>query len=269
MKKIMTLAAATAAMIAVGADVESGIVGYNTMDLNTSKLSMIGGSFASTSGTGFQMNSDMTVSNAKGGTGATDADTLKLWDPTLYSGAGGYINFYYYDDGSEAGWCDPATDDYVENSEAYANGFPAGTAFWFNPIDSATKTITFSGGIEDADYVEPALSSGKKLSMVANAYPVALQLNDATCVEFTGLTGGTGATDADTLKMWDATLYSGAGGYINFYYYDDGSEAGWCDPATDDYVENSEAYASGLPVGTALWFNPINANTRTIQFKKP
>ncbi len=246
-------------------------VGYNTSSLTTGagKLSMIGGSFASVSGSGFQMNGDMTISNIKGGGGATDSDTLLMWDPTQASGAGGYITFYYYDDGSEKGWCDPMTDDWVENSEAYANGFPAGSAFWFNAIDNSEKAITFSGAVEDADYVEPAIAEGKQLSMVANAYPVGLKLNSTSGVVFTGLTGGGGATDSDTLLMWDPTQASGAGGYITFYYYDDGSEKGWCDPMTDDWVENSEAYANGFPVGSAFWFNPIDTKTKTIRFIKP
>ena len=245
----------------------ANVVGYNSSDLTTGagKLSMVGGSFASVSGSGFQMNGNMTISNIKGGTGATDSDTLLMWDPTKAGGAGGYTTFYYYDDGEEAGWCDPATDDYVEKS--YTTGFPAGSAFWFNAIDGATKAITFSGAIDDAEYVEPALADGKQLSMIANAYPVALQLNDSKGVVFTGLKGGTGATDSDTLLMWDPTKAGGAGGYTTFYYYDDGSEAGWCDPATDDYVENT--YTTGLPVGIGLWFNPINANSRTIRFIKP
>ncbi len=269
MKKLMFSAVALCAAVGFADITSQNVVGYNTSSLTTGagKLSMIGGSFASVSGSGFQMNGDMTITNLKGGTGAGDADTLLMWDPTKASGAGGYTIFYYYDDGTEAGWCDPATDDYVEKS--YTTGFPAGSAFWFKPIDGATKALTFSGAVEDADYVEPALSEGKKLSMIANAYPVALQLNSETSVAFTGLAGGTGAGDADTLLMWDPTKASGAGGYTIFYYYDDGTETGWCDPATDDYVENSEAYASGFPVGTAFWFKPLNANGRTIQFKKP
>ncbi len=268
----MMIAGAAALCATVGfADIQSAnTVGYNSINLTTGagKYSMIGGSFCAANGDGFQMNGNMTISGIKGGSGSGDSDTLLMWDPTQAGGAGGYITFYYYDDGTEAGWCDPGTDDYVEKSEAYANGFPAGSAFWFNAIDGTTKAVTFSGAVEDADYVEPALASGKQFSMIANAYPVALQLNEETEVVFTGLTGGSGSGDSDTLLMWDSTQAGGAGGYITFYYYDDGTEAGWCDPATDDYIEKSEAYANGLPVGTALWFNPLNSNARTIRFKK-
>ncbi|MCR5414065.1 MAG: hypothetical protein K6F50_04980 [Kiritimatiellae bacterium] len=270
MKKLIALAAVATCGAALAVE-SANIVGYNTTDLTTGKgkLSMVGGSFTSVSGAGFQMNGDMTVSNIKGGSGASDADTLLMWDPTKFGGAGGYTTFYYYDDGSEAGWCDPATDDYVEKSDTYKNGFPAGSAFWFNAIDTATKTITFSGAIEDADYVEAPLANGKQLSMIANAYPVALKLNDSTNVAFTGLKGGSGASDSDTLLMWDSSKFGGAGGYTTFYYYDDGSEKGWCDPATDDWVENSDAYKNGLPAGMGLWFNPLSATSHTIQFKKP
>ena len=273
MKKTMMAVAALGATVAFADGiVSSEVVGYTSKDLTkgTGKLSMVAGTFNGVGTDGFQMNGNMTIAGIKGGTaGAIDSDTLLMWDPTKAGGAGGYTTFYYYDDGEEAGWCDPATDDYVEKSAAYADGFPAGSAFWFKAIDGADKDITFSGAVEGADYIEPALSDGKQLSMIASAYPVALQLNDTACVKFTGLVGGTaGAIDSDTLLLWDPTKAGGAGGYTTFYYYDDGSEAGWCDPATDDYVENSAAYASGFPAGTAFWFKPYTATGRTIRFNK-
>ncbi|MCR5414957.1 MAG: hypothetical protein K6F50_09580, partial [Kiritimatiellae bacterium] len=196
MKKLMFSAVALCAAVGFADITSQNVVGYNTTSLTTgkSKLSMIGGSFCAVNGNGFQMNGDMTISNITGGSGASDADTLLMWDPTKFGGAGGYTTFYYYDDGFEKGWCHPATGDYVEKADTYKNGFPAGSAFWFKPIDGATKEITFSGAVEDADYVEPALSEGKKLSMIANAYPVALKLNDSTNVAFTGLKGGSGAS---------------------------------------------------------------------------
>ena len=249
----------------------ANVVGYNSTALTTGKgkLSMIAGSFGSVNGKGFQLNTDMTVSNSKGGDSALNSDTLLMWDPTKAGGAGGYTTFYYYDDGEEAGWCDPATDDYVEKSAAYKNGFTSGAAFWFKPFDAAVKEVTFSGAVADSDIIEPALSSGKQLSMIANAYPVPLKLNDTSVVAFTGLKGGDSALNSDTLLLWDSTKAGGAGGYTTFYYYDDGEEAGWCDPATDDYVEKSAAYKAGFPVGTAFWFKPVSEKTRNIQFKKP
>ncbi|MBQ4471353.1 MAG: hypothetical protein II946_03420 [Kiritimatiellae bacterium] len=248
--------------------VSSDVVGYNSNNLTTgkNKLTMVGGSFAGIGTEGFQLNGNITVKNIKGGSDSGDSDTLLMWDPTKAGGAGGYNTFYYYDDGTDAGWCDLATDDYVENTPAYANGFPAGSAFWFQAIDGATKDITFSGAVEDADYVEPPLSSGKQLSMVANAYPTQLQLNSTAMVEFTGLKGGSDSGDSDTLLVWDPTKAGGAGGYNTFYYYDDGTDTGWCDLATDDYVEVT--YPNGFAVGTAFWFNPINAAAKNIKFIK-
>ena len=231
-------------------------------------MTMVAGSFAGVSTDGFQMNGNMSVTNIKGGMGATDSDILMMWDPSIAGGAGGYISFYYYDDGAEAGWCEPENGNYVEESEKYADGFAVGSAFWFRAIDGATKDITFSGAVESADYVEPAMSSGKQLSMVANAYPTQLQLNDTKMVEFSGLKGGSDTGDSDTLLMWDPTMAGGAGGYITFFYYDDGFEAGWCEPENGNYVEESDEYADGFAVGTAFWFKPINDAAKSIKFKK-
>ncbi len=146
MKKLMFSAVALCAAVGFADITSQNVVGYNTTSLSTgkSKYSMIGGSFSSVSGTGFQMNGDMTISNIKGGTnGVTDSDTLLMWDPTQAGGAGGYITFYYYDDGSEKGWCDPVTDDWIENSDAYKNGLPVGIGLWFNPLNANSRTIQF------------------------------------------------------------------------------------------------------------------------------
>ena len=264
MKKTMMAVAALSAAAAFADIVSSEVVGYTSKDLTkgTGKLSMVAGTFSGIGTDGFQMNGNMTVAGVKGGTDALSSDTLLLWDPTLAGGAGGYTTYYYYDDGEEAGWCDPE-DAYVEDN--LPNGFASGTAFWFKAYDGADKDITFSGAVEGADYVVPALSGGTQLSMVANAYPVALQLNDENCVSFTGLKGGTDALSSDTLLLWDPTLAGGAGGYTTYYYYDDGEEAGWCDPE-DAYVEDN--LPNGFAAGTAFWFKPYNAGEREIKFKK-
>jgi hypothetical protein len=267
-KTMMAVAALSAAVAFADGIVSSDIVGYTSKDLTkgAGKLSMVAGSFNGITTDGFQMNGNMVVENVKGSDYSGTSDQLLLWDPTKAGGAGGYTTFYYYDDGTEAGWCDPATDDYVEKSAAYANGFPAGSAFWFKAVDGADKDITFSGAIEDADYIEPPLSEGTQLSMVADAYPVPLKLNETSCVKFIGIVGSDYSGTSDQLLLWDPTKAGGAGGYTTFYYYDDGTEAGWCDPATDDYVENT--YPAGFPVGTAFWFKPYTATGRTIRFNK-
>jgi hypothetical protein len=225
---------------------------------------MVGGSFAGVGADGFQMNGNITVKNVKGTDLSTTSDQLLMWDPTMANGAGGYRTFYYYDDGVDAGWTDAASEQYVE--DAYPEGFAAGSAFWFRAADGSTKDITFSGAVEEADYVEPPLSAGTQLSMVANAYPIALKLNDSSVVSFTGLVGSDLSTTSDQFLLWDPTMASGAGGYRTFYYYDDGVDAGWTDAVSEQYVEDT--YPTGFPVGTAFWFKPYTATGRTIRFNK-
>lgn len=266
MKKTMMAVAALSATVAMADIVSSDIVGYTSKDLTkgAGKLSMVAATFGGIGTDGFQMNGNMVVENVKGSDYSGTSDQLLLWDPTMAGGAGGYKTFYYYDDGVEAGWTDVATESYVETS--YPDGFPAGSAFWFRAVDGADKGITFSGAIEDADYIEPPLSDGTQLSMVADAYPVPLKLNDVTCVKFTGVVGSDYSGTSDQLLLWDPTMAGGAGGYKTFYYYDDGSEAGWTDVATETYVE--QVYPDGFPVGTAFWFKPYTATGRTIRFNK-
>ena len=256
----------------------ANVVGYynNGLTQGKNKLSLIGGAMVDITTGGVQLNNGVKVTGIKGATGSAGADHLKLWDPTAVGGAGAYIEFYFYQDGDpdNDGWCDPGTDDNIEKTPKYKNGFPAGTGFWYKAADNAEKDITFSGAVEDAAYIEPPMSEGKQLTMFANAYPVMTQFNPIggkTMVSFSGLKGATGSAGADHIKMWDPAGASGAGKYIEFYFYQDGDpdNDGWCDPGTDDNIEKTAKYKNGLPVGTAFWFKPADAKTvRVIRFNK-
>ena len=249
------------------ADITSAnVVGYTTTGLaqGAGKFSMIGLTFNNAAGENLQLNGGLKVENATGTDDSGTSDHLKLWDPTRAGGAGGYLTFWFYDDGEESGWCDP-DGNYVEDGD-YADGFPAGTAFWYEAIDAKEKSFSVSGGVEGADYIEPPLASGKQFSMFADPYPVTLQLNSDHLV-CSGLTGTDDSGTSDHLKLWDATRAGGAGGYLTFWFYDDGAESGWCDPE-GNYVEDGE-YADGFAPGTPFWLEPIDAKAKTLRFVNP
>ena len=102
---------------------------------------MVGVAFTAVDGSSFQLNSNLIVEGLKGATTKGAADQILLWDPAMGGGAGGYKTFYYYDDGAEAGWCDPS-DNYVEDG-SYKNAFTPGKGFWFYPVDTKEKTLRF------------------------------------------------------------------------------------------------------------------------------
>jgi hypothetical protein len=83
------------------------------------------------------------------------------------------------------------------------------------------------------------------------------------------MVGATGMTEADNLLLWDATRAGGAGGYVNFWYYDDGSEAGWCDEEGNYIEDGTTIFKDGFPVGTAFWLQPVANGERTVRFINP
>ena len=257
------------------ADITSAnVVGYYGKDITKGKgkVSMFSLAFSDVSGDGFNFNTGLNVKNVKGTDDSNTSDHVLLWDPTKAGGAGGYLTLWYYDDGSEAGWCDP-DGNYIDDPDwsIVKDGFAAGSAFWFEPVDDQEKEMTISGAVDGADYIEPPLAGGKQLSMFSNPFPVQIQLNDKNQLVCSGITGTDDSNTSDHLLLWDPTKAGGAGGYLTLWFYDDGAgDCGWCDP-DGNYIDDPEwsMFPDGFAPGTAFWFEPVNANEKCFRFLNP
>ena len=250
MKKLVT-AFAACALAGLGlAQVESvNIVGYETKALVAGDFNMIGGAFNSVGKDGYSLNRDFKGENLTAGTDLFTADTILIHDATT----GGYTTYYLYEydptyPDYPAGWYNAITEASFDTD--YPNGLPAGSSFWYlAKATTVNASVTFSGDVPmGASYTKDLVRGD--FNMVANPYPVALNLNDATQVTLTGATAGPGVLSSDTILIHDATT----GGYTTYYLYegDPDYQAGWYNAGSDELFETD--YPDGLPAGTPFWY---------------
>ena len=234
-------------------------------DIRTGKYNTSAGVFQKIDGTGFKLNEDMTVDGVKGGDNLAVADQIQFWTFTD-AGIGTYEDYYYYDDGSEAGWSKVGDGDpYFE--DVHPEGLQAGTGFWYLATkDERIRKITFAGGVNMAAYIDKEIVGGK-YSFFGNPYPINLMLNDADQVKWEGVKGGDNLAVADQIQLWTFTD-AGIGTYEDYYYYDDGSEAGWSKVGDGDpYFE--DVHPEGLAVGTPFWYLAKEGSGKYARFFSP
>ena len=223
-------------------------MGYNTASLTGGKFNMSGIVFSNVDGTAIDLN-DMTFENLTSGDEANNADKIQVWDPAT----SGYTTFFNYNlEGDEEswGWWD-------ENFEVDPV-LPVGTAFWYKAKAGNGKAMTHSGAVESDTDVTVAITGGK-FNMVINPYPTTIDLNDDSTVEFTNLTSGDEANNADKIQVWDPAT----SGYTTFFNYNlEGDEESW-----GWWDENFEVDPV-LPAGTAFWYKAKAGSGKAITFKK-
>ena len=262
MKKLMIAAAVAAVGLGASALESANVVGYNTDTITATKFNMMAVPFESTDGDGFKLNQCLTGVNLVGAELSDNADKIQIWDATT----GAYENWFYYDVGDEwTGWWDEGTGLSLFE-DVYPAGLPAGSAFWYKSVATATAngTATYSGQVPEAATVDFEILRGK-FNMVADAYPVALKLDDANQVLWTGATGAELSDNADKIQIWDATT----GAYENWFYYDVGDEwTGWWDEGTGLSLFE-DVYPNGLAVGKPFWYKAVGTTGAfDITFKK-
>ena len=261
MKKIMCGLAAIAAIGAFAVE-SANTVGYNTDTITATKFNMVCVPFEGTDGDGFKLNQCLAGVNLVGAAVPTGADKIQIWD----AATGAYDNWFYYFNNDEwTGWWDEGTQNLLFE-DVYPNGLPAGTAFWYKSDANAANngSVTLSGQVPAATTVDFEVLRGK-FNMVADAYPVALKLNDSNQVVWTGATGAAVPTGADLIQIWDATT----GAYENWFYYFNNDEwTGWWDEGTQNLLFE-DVYPNGLPVGKPFWYKAAGASgSFDITFKK-
>ena len=269
MKKLMTVAAVAmcGSLIAVES---ANIVGYKTDTLAGDNFNMIAIPFNAVDGKGIDLNgTDITIANHSVNDDYTEdsTDLIQVWRPDL----NGYDDFYFYSD--EGKWCSADGNDtpFIE-CDGYENGLPAGATAWYQASKNAERagalTITVSGAIEeDADVCTLA---GDNFNMVANPYPVAIDLNNSAQVVIANHSVNDDYTEdsTDLIQVWRPDL----NGYDDFYFYSD--EGKWCSADGNDtpFIE-CDGYEDGLPAGTAFWYqaskNAERAGALTITFINP
>ena len=263
MKKLMIAAAASIAAVSAFAAVESpNIVGYTSQDVAAGKFAMVGVQFEGVNAQpmtiGELVKGDFLAVPNNDDAFLSTANQIQHWTGSAYNKYY-YLEDAWYDDGTEEGayklgWADGY-------GELTADTLAPGDAAWFKATTGAC-TILVAGQVYSGE-TEVTCTSGK-FTMVANATPVPICLNDSTKVEFENLVPVANNDDqflttATQVQEWTGSAYNKYY-YISDAWYDDGSEEGaykegWADGYGEFTSEN-------IPVGRGFW---VKANTGTFK----
>ena len=221
--------------------------------------------FQKVDGSGFKLNEDMTVDGVKGGDNVNAADQIQFWYYDA-QGIGRYEIYYYYEDLTQSGWSLSEGDElYFE--DYHPEGLEAGTGFWYLATkDERERKITFAGGVNQAEYIDKEIFSGK-YSFFGNPYPINLKLNDKAQVKWEGVKGGDNVNAADQIQFWYFDD-QGNGRYEIYYFYEDLTQSGWSLSEGDElYFE--DYHPDGMPVGTPFWYLAKPGDGKYARFYSP
>ena len=266
MKKLMFAAAALAVGVAVADVTSANIVGYMTPTTVEDDFNMIAIPFYNVDGSGLDFNRDITVKGVATGEGAQECDFVHVY----INSDGWYFLYNHHDELApgqrghmDDGWY--TTDD-EEIGDYFPDGFPVGTAMWYEAYADGERSeplsITFSGEVEGAKSVTLENLAGDDFNMISNPYPVAWDPNNAEAVQFENVATGEGAQDCDFIHVY----INGDGWYFLYNHHDELApgqrghmDDGWY---TTDDEEIGDYFPDGIPAGTAMWYEAFGGADR-------
>ena len=246
MKK--TMIAASAALVAgvAMAITSQNIVGYQSVTIDK-EITALGISFESTTGVSLDIQDAFPyVDGMTKGTGTANADTIRVWDGTTYSA-------YYMSNGKDAkgGSIGGLEGKWALSgqTEVASKSLPAGSAIWYYSKGYATPySVSVAGQVFTS--ANCAISIGQGITFIANPYPGDLLLNDGIPY-VDGMTQGTGTANADTIRIWDGTTYTG-------YYMSNGKDAkgGTVAGLEGKWALSGQTTATtdSIPAGNGAWY---------------
>ena len=296
MKKLMFVAAVTAAMTGV-CDVQSqNIVGFTTVTVPADKWQMVALPFEKVGEGGAVDLQDLVkgIPTALNVSGAYTkwGDTvpqlqLQNRDKTTGAITAGNTTYYYvnatrtaaYGGGKEPGWANQGGL-YVGKSAIAAVSVKPGTAYWFKIPATETYaekqyTVSLAGQVVGNDAPTTITVPQGKWQMVCNPFPMDIPLNsvnfaiDAEAINVSGAYTKWGDTVPQLqLQNRDKTTGIITAGNTTYYYvnatrtaaYGGGKEPGWANQG-GLYVGKSAIAAVTIPAGAGFWFKNPNADT--------
>ena len=175
------------------------------------------------------------------------------WDPTLNDGEGGEV----------AAWADGII------GEVATDTIAPGQAIWVKATTANTHIVQ-AGQVYDGSY-EKSCPKGEFI-MIANTMPTALDLNDATQIEFAGLTAIAADFDSN-FEVTSASKQSAAqiqvwtgSEYVYYYYFNNawdpslnGGEGAEVTAWADGII--GEVVIDKIPVGQGFWLKATTSAT--------
>ena len=240
---MIAISALCAAVAFQSSAVESGIVGYQTVDApaagNYKALSVAFDNIGESAE--FPIAELITCASPKGGAAAiTTADQIWLWD----TDANDWVKYYYRKVGTQAavGWCKAG------ETTVTTDTIGAGETFFFRRGGGgAATTLMLSGAVKEftAQAVYDAPSAGN-YKFIGYPWPVALPI--AGFEKFQGAPKGGAAaiTTADQIWLWDTE----ANDWVKYYYRKVGTQTavGWCKAGETTVTTDS------IPAGVGFFF---------------
>ena len=174
--------------------------------------------------------------------------------------AGAGYDLYYYLNAAYIEATDSTTKGWADGSGNYVDlTINPGVAFWFKVV-SADADVTVSGAVESDDYVEVVVPQNK-FTLVANAYPIALDLNGSqmTPAALTGVDFDEEFNFWATAPQIQVQKASGAG--YDLYYYLNDAYIEATDSTTKGWADGSGNFVSAtIPVGAGFWMTGVTGD---------
>ena len=267
MKKLM-IAASAALCATVGFGLESAnVVGYNTTTVAADQFYMIGVQLADVGSTIETADFNTFLSTTcTPGTYGDGSDGWKASAPMIQvlQPNGKFYDFYYYindaDDGAgnytATGWVDSEGFN-IDSSAAQT----LSKGFWFKSVTGGT--LTCAGQVSAIGSFGREVPGGQ-FEIVANPYPVALNLNAPVSSGFVPGTYGDGSGDWKANSPMIQVLQDN-GKFYDFYYYINDADDGTGNYVATEWVDSEGFNLTGtqVPAGQAFWIMSASAGTFT------
>ena len=257
MKKIMTIAAAAAAMLAVADGVESGIVGYKQINVAAGTMVGMGVQFSDTTTENTIAVKDLVSipeADQKGsnGFGAT-ADQIWMWDVSNTT----WKKYFFRKQGTRViGWCKQGETAVTEDTLADGDGF-----FFVRPTGSGAL-VTLNGAVNCKDPSVPVSVAAGTMTFMTYPWPLSYAIADFVdnipTADQKG-SNGFGAT-ADQIWTWDVANTA----WKKYFFRKQGTKViGWCKQG------ETAVTADTIDPGTCFFFVRPTGSGTTITFTKP
>ena len=250
MKKIMTIAAAAATMLAVADGVESGIVGYQSKAVAKSEMVALAVQFKDPSATTFTVpvKDLVTVDVPKQGTAANGlTDQIHVWTGMAWK--------KYYNR-KNVGW---VSTDQADLTQETADTVSVGDGVFFKRASSAAANITTSGEVSVVDATKSVSVAKSEMKFLAYPWPTDFAIADfASSDVVSAPKSGTGANGlTDQVHVWTGMAWK--------KYYN-AKNVGF---VATDQADKSVPTTDTISVGQCVFFKRASSAAATITFTKP
>ena len=273
MKKLMFATALAAAMTGLADVTSANVVGYTEQALVNGRYNFVAVPLGSVGKDGmWNLNDNVQGKNLKGTENdmTTEdkliSDQIQIWDP-IFGSDGGYTDLYYYfsespDLAEFNGWYGYGYE--KVGVDIYPDGFPTGAGMWLLKRDEGKEAAIIPSGEVPTDPTIVKRLYKSRYNQLSNPFPVRLNLNDATQVEWTDSFGTEQDTtteeklSSDQIQVWDPN-FGTDGGYTDLYYYHSDSPDlaefnGWYGYGYEKV--GVDIYPNGFDIGQQFWYLP-------------